>query len=133
MFIIRKFHFGPSWWWSYSIWIYNYLCNQWLSPPALWVWIPIRWGVLDTILCGKVCQWLVTGQWFSLGTPVSFTNKTDRHDINWNIVESDIKHDNPISKACFTVIIKCFKKWRLPVFNWYYINLFVMNLNLSWN
>jgi hypothetical protein len=22
----------------------------------------------------------VTGQWFSLGTPVSSTNKTDRHD-----------------------------------------------------
>ena len=26
----------------------------------------------------KVCQWLVTGQWFS---PVSFTNKTDCHRI----------------------------------------------------
>jgi hypothetical protein len=23
----------------------------------------------------------VTGRWFSLGTPVSSTNKTDRHDI----------------------------------------------------
>jgi hypothetical protein len=23
----------------------------------------------------------VTGQWFSTGTPVSSTNKTDRHDI----------------------------------------------------
>ena len=29
----------------------------------------------------KVCQWLATGRWFSLGTPVSSTNKTDRHDI----------------------------------------------------
>ena len=38
-------------------------------------------GVLDTILCYKVCQWLATGRWFSPGTPVSFTNKTDRHDI----------------------------------------------------
>ena len=37
--------------------------------------------VLDTILCDKVCQWLVTGRWFSLGTPVSSTNKTDHHDI----------------------------------------------------
>jgi hypothetical protein len=35
----------------------------------------------DTILCDKVCQWLATGQWFSPGTPVSSTNKTDRHDI----------------------------------------------------
>jgi hypothetical protein len=32
-------------------------------------------------LCNKVCQWLSTGQWFFLGTPVSSTNKTDRHDI----------------------------------------------------
>jgi hypothetical protein len=32
-------------------------------------------------LCNKVCQWLATGRWFSPGTPVSSTNKTDRHDI----------------------------------------------------
>jgi hypothetical protein len=37
--------------------------------------------VLDTILCDKVCQWLTRGQWFSLGTLVSSTNKTDLHDI----------------------------------------------------
>ena len=30
-----------------------------------------RRGVLDTTLCDKVCQWLATGRWFSLGTPVS--------------------------------------------------------------
>jgi len=29
----------------------------------------------------KVCQWLATGRWFSSGTPVSSTNKTDLHDI----------------------------------------------------
>jgi len=23
---------GPSWPWSYGSWIYNYLCNQCLSP-----------------------------------------------------------------------------------------------------
>jgi hypothetical protein len=33
-------------------------------------------------LCDKVCQWLATGLWFSPGTPVSSTNKTDHHDIN---------------------------------------------------
>ena len=38
-------------------------------------------GVLDTTLCDKVCQGLATGRWFSPGIPVSFTNKTDRHDI----------------------------------------------------
>jgi hypothetical protein len=37
--------------------------------------------VLDTTLCDQVCLRLTTGQWFSHGTPVSSTNKTDRHDI----------------------------------------------------
>jgi hypothetical protein len=38
-------------------------------------------GVLDTTLCDKVCQWLIAGLWFSLGTQVSFTNKTDHQVI----------------------------------------------------
>ena len=36
--------------------------------------------VLDALLCDKVCQWLATGQWFSPGTLISSTNKTDCHD-----------------------------------------------------
>jgi hypothetical protein len=36
--------------------------------------------MLDT-LYDKVCQLLSTGQWFSPGTPVSSTNKTDHQDI----------------------------------------------------
>ena len=46
-----------------------------------WVRIPLRRGVLDTTLCDKVCQWPAAGRWFSPGTPVSSTNKTDGHDI----------------------------------------------------
>jgi hypothetical protein len=38
-------------------------------------------GVLDTTLCDKVCELLVTGQWFSLDPLVSSTSKTDRHNI----------------------------------------------------
>ena len=38
-------------------------------------------GFLYTTLCDKVCQWLATGRWFSSGSPVSSTNKADRHDI----------------------------------------------------
>jgi hypothetical protein len=38
-------------------------------------------GVLDSTLCDQVCQYLVAGRWFSPGTPVSSTNKTDHHDI----------------------------------------------------
>ena len=34
--------------------------------------------VLVTTLFDKVCQWLVTGRWFSLVSP---TNKTDSYDI----------------------------------------------------
>jgi hypothetical protein len=43
-----------------------------LSPLRLRVWTSLRWGVLDTILCDKVCLWL---------SPVSSTNKTDCHNI----------------------------------------------------
>ena len=70
-----------SWSRSYGSWIYNYLCNQCLSPLTLWVRIPLRRGVFDTTLCDKVCQGLATGQWFSLGNLVSSTNKTDCHNI----------------------------------------------------
>ena len=45
----------------------------------LWVRISIR--ARCTTLCNKVCQLLAAGLWFSPGSPVSSTNKTDRHDI----------------------------------------------------
>jgi len=72
---------GLSWFWLYCSWIYNYVCNQFLSPLKLWVWIPLRWGVLDTTLCDKVCQRLPAGGWFFLGTPVSSNNKSDGHNV----------------------------------------------------
>jgi hypothetical protein len=40
---------GPSWSWSYGSWIFNYLCNQCLSPLTLWVRIQLRRGVLDGV------------------------------------------------------------------------------------
>jgi hypothetical protein len=57
---------GPSWSWSYGTcsWIYNYLCNQCLSPLMLWVRISIR--AKCATLCDKDCQWLATGRWFSI-------------------------------------------------------------------
>jgi len=48
---------GLPWSWSYVSWIYNYLCNQCLSPLTLWVRILLRRGVLDKTLCDKVCHW----------------------------------------------------------------------------
>jgi hypothetical protein len=40
----------------------------------------------------KVCQWLVTGRWFS---PVSSTNKTDRHDITEILLKMALKTIKP--------------------------------------
>ena len=60
---------------TYAISVYH----QCLSPLMLWVRFSIR--VRCITLCDKVCQWLATGRWFSSCTPVSSTNKTDRHDI----------------------------------------------------
>ena len=51
------------------------------SVNTKWVQIPFSPGVLDTTLCDEICQWLVAGQWFSLGTPISSINKTDCHDM----------------------------------------------------
>jgi len=81
--VVSKKEWLSSWLRLYGSWVYNYLCNQCLSPLTLWVRIPLRRGVLDTTLCDKVCQCLAlaAGQWFSPGTLVSSTNKTDRHDI----------------------------------------------------
>ena len=58
------------WSWSYGSWIYNYLCNQCLSP-LMWVRNHSWRGVLDTTLCDKVRQLLKRGRWFSSGTPDS--------------------------------------------------------------
>ena len=82
---------GPSLPWSYGSWIFDYPCNQCLSPLMLWVRISTR--VRCTILCDKVCQWLATGRWFSPGTTVSSTNKTDHYDTT----ETSNKSTNSIS------------------------------------
>ena len=66
-------------------WIYNYLCNQCLSPLMLWVQIPFR--ARCTALCDKVCQWHATCRWFSPGTPVSSINKTDHSDITETLLK----------------------------------------------
>ena len=60
---------GPSWPWSYGSWIYNYLCNQCLSPLMLWLRISIR--ARCTTKCCKVSQWLATGRWLS--PPIKLT------------------------------------------------------------
>jgi len=41
MYIVIGTGTSWSWSWSYGSWIYNYPCNQCLSPLKLWVWIPL--------------------------------------------------------------------------------------------
>jgi hypothetical protein len=72
---------GPSWSWSYGKWIFNYLPNQCLSPLKLWVRILFVVRCTRYNIIWEIYQWLLTDQWFSLGTPVSSTNKSDCHDI----------------------------------------------------
>ena len=81
--------------------ITKYRCNQCISPLKLWVRIPTRRDVLDTTLCDEACQWLATGRWFSPGTPVSFTNKTDRHDITEKLLKMAL---NTINLYIYTLI-----------------------------
>jgi hypothetical protein len=92
-----------SWPWSYGSWIYNYLCNQRISPLMLWVQISTR--MRCTTLCDKFGQWLATGWCFSPGPPVSSTNKSDRYDITelsmkvaLNTIKQTSKHFEDISR-----------------------------------
>jgi hypothetical protein len=73
-------------WSLYGCWISNYLsvCNQCLSPLMLWVQTLLKQGVLHTPLCDKVWQW------FSPGTLVSSTNKTDHHDITEMLLKVEL-------------------------------------------
>jgi hypothetical protein len=62
----------------------------------------------------KICQWLVTGHWFSAGHPVSYTNKTDRHDITEILLKvtlNTIKH--------LTVIFMSTIVWYMLLYNFY--------------
>ena len=56
--------------------------------------------VIDAISCDKVCQWLWVGQWFSPGTPVSSTNKTDRHDITEILLKVALNTITPVFGIC---------------------------------
>jgi hypothetical protein len=62
----------------------------------------------DTTLCDKVWQWFAAGHWFSSGTPVSPTKKTNCHDINEILLKVVLKHHNPNPKRLVMVKIKCF-------------------------
>jgi hypothetical protein len=49
--------------------------------------VPITTDVASVQQCDKVCQSLASGRWFSPGTPVSSTNKTNHHNIAEKLLE----------------------------------------------
>jgi hypothetical protein len=65
-------------------------------------------GVLDTTLCDKVCLRLTADQWFSPGTPVFSTNKTDRHDLTEILLKAALNTITlPIQDNPSMVMITC--------------------------
>ena len=103
-------YWGLPWPWSYGNWIYNYLCNQCLSPLTLWVWIQLRWGVLDTTLYHKYCLSVTCDRLVvSLGTSASSTNKTDRHDISQILLK--------VALSTINIPTLCRKIWHKKIYN----------------
>ena len=78
-----------------------YVCSTCEFEPCSWR------GVLDITVCDKVCQWLATARWFSPGTPVSSTNKTDRHDITEILLKVALSTITPeYLPTCFNIRTK---------------------------
>ena len=68
---------------------------------------PVHGEVNPIQHCDSVCQWLVTGQWFSPGTLVSFTNKTDRHDITEILLKVALNTINQSQTFCCYFCLFC--------------------------
>jgi hypothetical protein len=85
---------------------YFFVCeNKWNKIYFPVVFEIRSWqGVLETTLCDKVCQWLAKGQWFSTGTQVSSTNKTDPHDITEILLKMALNTITLNLQSCFAII-----------------------------
>jgi hypothetical protein len=65
----------------------SWLPNNSYKPITNTAWVRARlcklqkWSTRLATTSENVCQLLVHGRWFSLGTPASSTTKTVRHDI----------------------------------------------------
>jgi len=56
--------------------------------------------------CDKVCQLLDAGRWFSPGTLVSSTNKTDRHDTAEILLKVALSTINLNLKLVVDILLK---------------------------
>jgi hypothetical protein len=71
-------------------------------------------NLLDTTLCDKVCQWLATVGLFSPSTPVSSTNKTDRHDITEILLKVAL-NTLPLTFTSYRIFTS--KEWKTMQYN----------------
>jgi ABC-type dipeptide/oligopeptide/nickel transport system permease component len=99
----------------------------------LWVRTQFRWGVLDTTLCDKVCQWLATGRWFSPGSSVSSSIKTDHHEITEILLKKAlntiiIPYYPWIPRLIFSITIIPF--WASFNNNWIYYSFWSFTIKL---
>ena len=100
----------------------------------LCVEIPLMARCTRYNICDKVCQWLPTGRWFSPGTLVSSTNKTDRHDIAeilLKVVLNTINH-NPY---VYVLVMICTNTEVFYIFYFFiFIKiLFLISAMIYWN
>jgi hypothetical protein len=71
---------------------------------------PRSWGyAFDTKLCDNVCHWLATSQWFSPGTPISSTNKTDRQELTEILLKVAF---NTINQTTRYIIVNTTDTWK---------------------
>jgi hypothetical protein len=82
-----------------------------------------------TTWCGKVCQWLSTGRWFSLGSPVSSTNKTDHQDITEILLKVALNTNKQTNKQYELTkggTTKCYNNGDIQLIKtWYYSHFIV--------
>ena len=93
----------------------------------LWVRISIR--ARCTTLCDKVCQWHATGRWFSPCTPVSSTNKTDRHNVTEMLLKvalNTINFNPSIYMFIFALYIQMLT-WRAITWHWVRVRVLMFN------
>jgi hypothetical protein len=64
------------------------------------------------------CRWFATGRWFSPGTPVSSTNKTDRHDITEILLKVAL---NILTKLLMVLVANNINKFQLYISSKYFI------------
>ena len=112
--------------------IYNYPCNQCLSPLMLWVRIPLGWGVLDTTICDQVCQWLAACRWFSPGMPFSSTNKADRHDIAEILLKEALKAMTLTLPPSFIILFGQVLFYYSLFMNVMFNRIIMINSAISW-